>query len=266
MKSAQIKKVPRYPVGWSDLPGGESVRLAVQSVSDEFSQRIFGYHFVKLGALSSQIALKQCAIGHQICQTPASVPHTGLIAASTELPYVENSIDGFLLANELDFAQDPHQILREVDRCLTQSGYVIISGFNPYSLAGLGKYLPERKGNILHDARFFSSHRVKDWLNLLGFEVIEQRRMLFSMLFFNQRRSLPASWQQKLATYLPWCTSVYVIIARKRVLPMTTIRPKWKLSPNFRPVGASMYQRENTALSTISSSAGNAELSDKQVK
>ena len=245
MKSAHIKQVPRYPAGWSELPAGESLRESVESVCDSFSQRIFGYHFVKLGALSNQINLSQCAIHHQIHQSPRPVAQAGVIAESTALPYIENSIDGFLLANELDFAQDPHQILREVDRCLTQSGFVIISGFNPYSLAGMARYLPVKKGNVLHDARFFSAHRVKDWLHLLGFEVIEQRRLLFSSFFMNPRGRLSERWQQKLSKYMPWCTSVYVLIARKRVWPMTTIRPKWKLSPQFRPVGASMYQRKS---------------------
>lgn len=245
MKSAHTKHVPRYPSGWSELPAGEALRDSVESVCDAFSQRIFGYHFVKLGALSNQIHLSQCAIHHQIHQSPRPVEQAGVIAESTALPYVENSIDGFLLANELDFAQDPHQILREVDRCLTQSGFVIISGFNPYSLAGMARYLPVKKDNVLHDARFFSAHRVKDWLHLLGFEVIEHRRLLFSSLSMHPRWRLSERWQQKMSRYLPWCTSVYVLVARKRVWPMTTIRPKWKLSTQFRPVGASMYQRQD---------------------
>ncbi|AXR07040.1 methyltransferase domain-containing protein [Salinimonas sediminis] len=240
MRSAQRKKVPRYPTDWSAFPGGDAIRLAVESVSDELSQRIFGYHMVKLGSLSSQISLSRCAVSHHISQTPTLSPFCSVVAQAKELPYVENSIDGFLLANELDFAQDPHQILREVDRCITQSGYVIISGFNPYSLTGLGKYLPIKRGNMLHDARCFSAPRVKDWLGLLGFEIIEQRNVLFSMLFFNQRRPLPSQWHNRLSRYLPWCSSVYVILARKRVWPMTTIRPKWKLKPQFSPVGASM--------------------------
>lgn len=240
MRSALQRSAPRYPSDWSAFPAGQSVRAAVESVSDEFSQRIFGYHLAKIGSLSSQINLENCQVTHQFAQTPSMSPFCSLVAESTQLPYEENSIDGFLLANELDFAQDPHQILREVDRCITQSGYVIISGFNPYSLTGVGKYLPIKRGNLLHDARFFSAARVQDWLTLLGFDIIDTRYLLFSMLFFNQHRSLPASWHNKLSRYLPWCSSVYVILARKRVWPMTTIRPKWKLKPRFSAVGASM--------------------------
>ena len=240
MRSALRKKVPRYPSDWSEFTGGDAIKRAVETVSDELSQRIFGYHMVKLGNLSSQIELTRCAVNHQFGQTPTLSPFGSVVAEAAELPYVENSIDGFLLANELDFAQDPHQILREVDRCLTPSGHIILSGFNPYSLTGLGRFLPIKRDNVLHEAGCYSAHRVKDWLGLLGYEIIEQRNILFSMLFFNQRKRLPTQWHDQISRYLPWCSSVYVILARKRVWPMTTVRPKWKLNPRFSPVGASM--------------------------
>ncbi|OFC70943.1 methyltransferase domain-containing protein [Alteromonas confluentis] len=240
MKLAYRAKPPRYPLSWSELPAGEAIHDAVQSVSNSLSSRVFGYHFVKLGALSSAVELPKCGVSHHIRQAPEKIDNASVVSLSSELPYVENSIDGFLLANELDFCQDPHQILREVDRCITQDGYVIISGFNPFSLTGIGKYLPLKRGNLLHDARFFSSGRVKDWLQLLGFEVIETRHILFSMLFLKKQFSISAKWHSRVSRYFPWCSSVYVIIARKRVVPMTTIKPQWKLKPRFSAVGASM--------------------------
>ncbi|RDV24307.1 SAM-dependent methyltransferase [Alteromonas aestuariivivens] len=242
MRSAFRKKEPRYPVDWNQFPAGEAIRQAIQSCCDDFSQRIFGYHFVKLGNLSVQIPLPKCSIRHHIHQARIINEQTGVLGKSHELPYVENSIDGFLLANELDFAQDPHQVLREVDRTITQSGYVIISGFNPYSMTGLGKYLPVKRGNMLHDARFFSAGRIKDWLQLLGFEIVEQRQILFSMLFFSYQFNVSPKWQEWLNRYCPWCGSVYVILARKRVWPMTVVKPKLRLEPRFSPVGASMRE------------------------
>jgi len=262
MKSAFRSQAPRYPESWTEFPAGVQIKQAITKVCDDYTQRIFGYHFVKLGSLSAQIPLSQSPIRHIISQTSTipSVVNTGkvdegavaeqsalhegvegaqkIVAQSHVLPFAENSIDGFLLANELDFAQDPHEILREVDRVITQSGYVIISGFNPLSLAGLAKYFPVKRNNKLHDARFFTSYRIKDWLQLLGFEVIEQRQIMFSTLFFQPRWQYSKRLQYYLSTYLPWCSAVYVILARKRVVPMTTIRPKLKLNRQFSPVSA----------------------------
>ncbi|NVK56706.1 MAG: methyltransferase domain-containing protein [Alteromonadaceae bacterium] len=241
MKAAFSPKPLHYPETWSELPGGEELQQAIASVCDDLSQRVFGYHMVKLGSLSSQIELPSCAIRLQVNQSQLQSPQSTLVSRSDSLPYIENSIDGYLLANELDFAQDPHEILREIDRTITSNGYVIISGFNPYSLTGLAKYLPIKRGNVLHEARFFSAGRIKDWLQLLGFEIVEHRHILFSMLFNSHTGGQPAAWQQWCSKYCPWCSSVYVLLARKRSLNMTTVKPKWKMKPRFSAVGATSY-------------------------
>ena len=276
MRSAFKAKPPRYPTNWDDFPAGEHIRHAVNAVCNDYAERIFGYHFAKLGSLSAEINLDSSPIRHHIKYVPdngrlgdpscgngskedfanhdvaSGKPLNGdknemkagkenmVVGQSHCLPFAENSIDGFLLANELDFAQDPHEILREVDRVITQNGYVIISGFNPLSLAGIAKFLPVKRGNILHDARFFTSYRIKDWLQLLGFEIVEQRQVLFSTLFFQQKWKGAAKLQDYLASYLPWCSAVYVILAKKRVIPMTAIKPKRNLKPRFSAVGASV--------------------------
>lgn len=237
MRSAFRNHPPRYPRSWDDFIGGQTVRDEIAQVCNEYSQRVFGYHFLRLGELSSEIALPDCPIRHLINQTHYRQTQSSLLAWSHELPYSENSIDGILLANELDFAQDPHQILREVDRVITQNGYVIISGLNPLSLTGLLRFLPFRRQNLLHDARFFTSGRIKDWLQLLGFEIVEQRHVLFSLLQCNPKPE-SSGFRRWMATYMPWSGAVYVILARKRVVPMTAIRPRLKLKTQFTPVGA----------------------------
>ncbi|WP_411269485.1 class I SAM-dependent methyltransferase [Alteromonas sp. CYL-A6] len=219
------------------------MQQAIQTVCNEYSQRIFGYHFVRLGELSAEISLPDCPIRHKINQTHGQHAHTSLVSQSHALPFAENSIDGLLLANELDFAQDPHQIVREVDRVITQNGYVIISGFNPLSLTGLLRWLPYKRQSLLHDASFFTAARIKDWLQLLGFEIVEQHQVLYSALQCKHRVDV-SRFRGWLAKYLPWCGSVYVILARKRVIPMTAIRPRLKIKPQFAPVSAGMSRAQ----------------------
>jgi ubiquinone/menaquinone biosynthesis C-methylase UbiE len=151
----------------------------------------------------------------------------------------ENSIDAFLLAHELDFAKDPHQILREVDRTIMPNGYLVITGFNPLSLCGLFKYLPIKQGSILHEARFFSCARVKDWLQLLGFEIVDVKHLLFNELFLQRKLRSSSKWNQWCYRYLPLLTTMYVIVARKREIPLSIIKPKWKAKTKFSTVGAS---------------------------
>ena len=57
-----------------------------------------------------------------------------------ELPFATHSIDLVVMPHILEFAEDPHQVLREVERVLVPEGHVVITGFNPASLWGLRQY------------------------------------------------------------------------------------------------------------------------------
>jgi SAM-dependent methyltransferase len=240
MKPAFLHTKPRYPKSWQDIPLGPEIKVEIEQQLAEISRQFFGYHLVKIGNLSSEIALAQCPIKHLVNITPQINEYSSLCSLSRELPLCESSVDAVLLAHELDFAQDPHQILREVDRAIIPNGHVVIVGFNPYSLAGILKYLPINQQSILHDARFFSAPRIRDWLGLLSFEVIQQKQIVFSELFFNRKftpHGRSYRWAEK---YLTLLSSLYIIVAKKRVVPLSQIKPKWKAKTNFSPVGASM--------------------------
>lgn len=240
MRPALINKHPIQPELWRDLPLGEDLKFLIETQISEVSRKFFGYHLVRLGNLSSQVELPSCPIKHQINITSKMHSYSNIVASSADLPISENSVDAFLLAHELDFANDPHQILREVDRTIMPNGYLIITGFNPLSLCGLFKYLPFNKGSVLHDARFFSCARVKDWLQLLGFEVVDVKRLLFNELFLHRKFNTPSKWNLWCHQNLSVFTSMYVIVARKREIPLSLIKPNWKAKTKFSPVGASV--------------------------
>jgi SAM-dependent methyltransferase len=92
---------------------------------------------------------------------------------SKDLPFASESLDLIVLPHVLEFATDPHQILREVDRVLRPEGRLIISGFNPASLWGARQYLSRLVGTpyLPRDGQFISLIRIKDWLELLNFSL-----------------------------------------------------------------------------------------------
>lgn len=246
MREALSDKKLVYPSSWQSISQGELIKSELEKACEPIVERLFGYHFVRLGTLSSEISLKRCPIKHVVNITDAPCLHASLRGLSRELPLQQNSVDAFLLAAELDFAQDPHQILREVDRSITANGHVVIAGFNPFSLAGLMKYLPINRGNLLHQGRFFTCARIKDWLSLLGFEIIQHDHVMYSSLF-TDKRFLPGSRLQRLCRrYFPAFASMYILVARKREIPLSTIKPKWKVKkPRFATASASMRQDLN---------------------
>ncbi|GAB5379687.1 MAG: methyltransferase domain-containing protein [Aliiglaciecola sp.] len=247
MKPAFSTKKPLYPKTWSEIPVGDELKSQVESSLHDSCRSFFGYHLIKLGCLSRDIDLPSCTINHKIdvinkqcVRASQDNASSQIVADSHELPFSEGSIDAAVLAHELDFSRDPHQILREIDRVLIPNGHVVIVGFNPFSLAGIFRFLPMSRNKIVREARFFSRFRIKDWLNLLGFEVIEQHQLAFSSLLFKKKYRIFSGLEKLCRKYLPIFASVYIVVAKKRVVPLSLIKPKWKPSPKFSPVRASM--------------------------
>lgn len=233
IREAKSSKQPEYPKYWHELSQGELAREELEQALAPINERIFGYHCVKLGSLSSQISLLNSTIQHQVtCSTHAGKKHH-VIGKSEHLPFQNNSVDAFYILGELDFAQDPHQILREIDRAITSDGRLVLAGFNPLSIAGIVKYLPINRKNILHKGRFFTAGRIKDWLSLLNFEVVQQDNIVYSSLFM-RKQFTSQSWVQRVCKrYLPWFSSMYIIEARKREIPLSPIKPVWRIKPKF---------------------------------
>jgi SAM-dependent methyltransferase len=238
MKPALLDLAPTYPNSWHNLPMGDALRQIIENSLAESSRKYFGYHLLRLGTLSSEIELPDCPIKHRVNLTSKNHNYTSVMGKADSLPIAENSIDALLLINELDFAKDPHQVLREVTRCIIPNGHLVLVGFNPWSLCGLFKYLPFNRNNALHQARFFSLTRTKDWLQLLGFEITSVRRSVFSELFLGRKLAPQSKWVGWCERYLSWLSAIYIIEARKREIPLSLIKPKWKTKPKFAAVGA----------------------------
>lgn len=240
MRPALSSRKPRYPRSWQALPCGEQLKHIVQQQLATLCRQWFGYHLLKLGRLSAELSLTDCAIKHQVGVTQTPSPYTHLLANAKALPFASRSIDACVLCFELDYSYDPHQVLREVNRVIMPDGHVVVVGFNPISLAGLVRWLPFRRDSLLHDARFFTSMRIKDWMHLLGFEILEERRLVHSELLFNRPLNLQGRWQQWLARHCAMLGAVYILVAKKREMPLSLIRPKWKPRTAFTPAGASL--------------------------
>jgi SAM-dependent methyltransferase len=127
----------------------------------------------------------------------------------------------------LEFSSAPHQILREVERVLMPEGNLIISGFNPISLWGLNRRLRKPQG-YPWCGEFIGLARLKDWLALLGFEVVGGRFSIYAPPFQHSK------WLERCAFMEAagdrwWAVSggVYFVHAVKRVPGMRLLKPKW---------------------------------------
>ena len=236
MKPALAFRQPHYPNSWQALPNGEIVKKAIEQELAPWWPKFFGYHLVKLGALSSEITIADCSINNQV-NICGKGRLTTVIGDIDDLPMQEHSVDVCLLSHALEFSLDPHHVIREANRVLIPNGYLVITGFNPLSLVGLNKFFPYRRKQSPWNEHFFTPMRIKDWLHLMGFEILADQRCLHTTLTGKlSAESLQSSWHSFAKNYLPALGSIYVIVAKKRVLPLTPIKPKWQIRPEFQPV------------------------------
>jgi SAM-dependent methyltransferase len=138
-------------------------------------------------------------------------------------------VDLVLLPHVLEFAEEPHAILREVDRIMMPEGRLLILGFNPWSLWGLRSALGPNRNDVPWNGHFVSLLRVKDWLALLGFDVSAGRLAGYAPPIES------AGVRKRLGFMEPagdrwWAVggAVYMLQAIKRVRGMRLLTPAWQ--------------------------------------
>ena len=155
---------------WLQTPQGRYLLDWEQDGLDRLVADIFGYHAVQLG-LSGFDLLRANRMPRRIDCGPQG---RDLRCSEYELPFATGSLDLVLLPHVLEFSAHPHRVLREVERVLVPEGSVVISGFNPLSLWGLRRLIARRGAEAPWSGHYRSAMRIRDWLNLLGFEMFVQ--------------------------------------------------------------------------------------------
>jgi SAM-dependent methyltransferase len=203
---------------------------------------LFGYHLLQVGFLNTNTLYTSSRISHRMllvsdpgpCEGPVNVTST-----ADALPFANESLDLVLLPHTLEYGTDPHNVLREVDRTLIPEGHVVICGFNPWSLWGLIRLLTGWLGRLPWCGRMISARRLKDWLMLLGFDVVEIHKICHRPPL--QRRGMlnKLEFMESLGYRLwPFFGNVYVMVAKKRVATLTPVGRRWPLKRRLIPANA----------------------------
>jgi ubiquinone/menaquinone biosynthesis C-methylase UbiE len=154
-----------------------------------------------------------------------------LIRSRTDsLAIASDATDAVLLPHTLEYEPDPHEILREVGRILSGEGHLIVLGFRPFSSWGV-RHLFARDGFPPGLDRLIGERRLRDWLKLLGFEIVDARRYLFTLPWGAPEPTSQSFMERTGELVWPMFAGGYMIKARKRVYTLTPIRPRWRLRP-----------------------------------
>lgn len=222
---------------WYAEPLGQALLEAERHELDEILPDLFGYYLVQLGAATGQYLLGASRIRRHVV-TDAVDPDAGehggrasvMYAHAGVLPLRNDSVDVVLLHHTLDFEPLPHEVLREVERALVPDGHVVIVGFNPWSLWGLRRLFTWRRGeHAPWRGAFRSVIRIKDWLALLGFDIVVTRSRFFRPPLRHPGLMRRLQWMERLgARAWPYLGGTYIIVAKKRVVTLTPIKPRWR--------------------------------------
>jgi SAM-dependent methyltransferase len=215
---------------WWRTELGQYVFSEEKAVIESFSEQINGYFQTQVFGVDSllpapKIPCCQFLIGE----------HADIRSMAEFLPLKRNSLDVMILPHVLEFSADPHQVLREAERVLADGGTLVLCTFKPFSLFGL-RHLFSIKRQMPWQGRYFSHSRIKDWLALLNFEIIKTNNVVYVPPFSSANNLTRWAFMNKWGKrFWPRFSSVSIIVAKKRVLPLTPASSVWlrnKIFPN----------------------------------
>ena len=153
---------------WFTSPLATVLLSEQQQLIDEQLRNLFGYHLLQL-SVSNQVNLLQASrILHRFALHPQAVGCDACVSALADfnhLPLPASSMDVVLLHHVLDYSQNPHQVLREASAVLISRGHLIVLGFNPWSLFGVGRWFAQLfSKSVQWRHQSLRLGRVLDWL------------------------------------------------------------------------------------------------------
>ncbi|WP_406663501.1 class I SAM-dependent methyltransferase [Gallaecimonas sp. GXIMD1310] len=203
------------PESWQELKDGEWLFTQMAQQLAPWWPRLYGYYLVKLGPLAGAFDTSAARTHRQWQLGPGG----SVCCHGPELPLKSNSVDILLMAHNLEYSTDPHQLMREAQRVLVEGGHLVLTGFSPLSLLRLCSLWRQAAP---FDGHYYHPMRVSDWLALLGFEVIADQRLLYGPL----SRHSP-QWLERLGSrFGRFAAGSYVLVAVKRAIPMTPVSLK----------------------------------------
>jgi SAM-dependent methyltransferase len=220
-----MQRNARNAAEWHGTPLGRYLLGCEHGYFDHAVADVFGYNAFQLGMVEHDL-LRASRIPLRVRVDVAGAVQ--LKADFRELPVATNSADLVLLPHALEFSASPHQILREVSRVLLPEGHVVIACFNPWSLWGFRRIF-DSSSDYPWCGRFINLPRLKDWLALLGFEIVGGQMACYAPPCTQQKWLDRFRFMDQAGDrWWPMGGGVYFLQAVKRVHGMRLIMPAWR--------------------------------------
>ncbi len=207
---------------WLATPLGRRCLANEQRLTRQALERVFGEQFLQIGAWGARNSFLRYARTQRraLLDWRAGVA-ADILSSPEQLAIATDSVDVVLLPHTLERTPSPHALLREVDRVLRPDGHLIVLELRALAASGACGTCCRRSGYPAGRERMIREGRLRDWLELLSFDVPAATRYCHTLPIerFNQLRVLPREeWAQR---WLPVFSGGYLLKAQKRVQPLT---------------------------------------------
>ncbi len=148
-----------------------------------------------------------------------------VVGCADELPIASDSVDAVILPHTLEQHDDPHQVLREVQRVLVCDGRVIITGFSPTSAWGLRQLGRPKSRRFAHP---LTERRVTDWLRLLGLEPEHSTHYFYTPPIEHDGLLDRTAGLEKFGSkWWPFLNGAYALTAKKSMVRVARLGRRW---------------------------------------
>ena len=190
----------------------------------------FGLHCLQIGAWGEPATFLSLARTRRTALVAGSNARgVALVAEPDALALQSDSVDVLLLPHTLEFAAEPHEVLRESGRVLTGEGVLLVLGFEPLGVWSV-RHAFTRGGFPPGRIRTIPAQRLSDWLKLLGFEVGAAERFLYVPPFASLQTGGARGVFERIGRRAwPRLSGAYLLHAYKRVRSLTPVRMRSRL-------------------------------------
>ena len=222
---------------WLGTPVGRRCLANEQRLIRQALDRVFGEQLLQIGAWGARDTFLRYARTQRKALLTFGHGHdeSDILSDPGNLAVASDSVDAVLLPHTLERTPSAHALIREVDRILRADGQLIVLSFVPGGAWGL-RHLLARGGYPAGTRRMIRERRIRDWLELLSFEVADAVPYCHTLPFEQVRRLGSFPRERFAQRWLPMLAGGYLVCAQKRTLPLTPVRMAWK-RPRLRAVG-----------------------------
>ncbi|OGT45199.1 MAG: hypothetical protein A3E83_07970 [Gammaproteobacteria bacterium RIFCSPHIGHO2_12_FULL_41_20] len=215
---------------WLEHFLGRNLLEAEQHLLKNSLPKYFGKHILLVGVPKQYSLLQSSVMPYQCLVTPlpTKIKYPHYIEGNFhELPIHSGSVDLVVLPHTLEYVDNPQHVLTEACRVVKPEGCILILGFNPYGLWGLRKVFSRKKITPWSN-NFIQANTIKKWLLLSDFEMVNQLNCLYRFPIQNQKLYKKTQFLEGLGRVCPFLGSVYMVVAKAKVIPLTPIRLRWQ--------------------------------------